>query len=73
MLSRVKMSTSKKKAAAAIILPSTAKLVSSPCPIKIRAGKEGYVQLNLHIKPGAKISRVAEITESYIGLQVKES
>lgn len=40
-------------------------------PIKFRTDKEGFVQLNLHVKPGAKISRVAEITENHIGLQVK--
>lgn len=28
------------------------------------------MQLNLHVKPGAKVSRVAEITENHIGLQV---
>jgi hypothetical protein len=42
-------------------------------PIKFRADKEGFVQLNLHVKPGAKISKIAEITEDYIGLQVKRS
>ena len=41
-------------------------------PIKFRTDKEGFVQLNLHVKPGAKVSRVAEITENHIGLQVND-
>jgi hypothetical protein len=36
-------------------------------PIKFR---DGAVQLNLHVKPGAKVSRIADITENHIGLQV---
>lgn len=46
------------------------KLSQSLSPIKFRSDKEGYVQLSLHVKPGAKVSRIAEITENYIGLQV---
>lgn len=40
--------------------------------IKFRTDREGFVQLALHVKPGSKTSRVAEITEKYIGLQVNE-
>lgn len=65
------MSSAKKKAAAtSSVLPVTATTVKSLSPIKLRTDKEGFVQLSLHVKPGAKVSRVAEITESYIGLQV---
>ena len=39
--------------------------------IKFRTDMDGFVQLSLHVKPGSKVSRVAEITEKYIGLQVK--
>jgi hypothetical protein len=40
-------------------------------PIKFRTDKAGFVQLNLHVKPGAKVTKVAEINENHIGLQVK--
>lgn len=38
--------------------------------VKLRTDKPGFVQINLHVKPGAKISRVAEITDDHIGIQV---
>lgn len=64
------MSSAKKGSKNVNIKPPTS--VPAPSgPIKLRTDKEGFVQLNLHVKPGAKISRVAEITENHIGLQVK--
>lgn len=65
------MSSNKKSKKSNILTPTTTVSSSSTSgPIKFRTDKEGFVQLYLHVKPGAKVSRVAEITEKHIGLQV---
>jgi uncharacterized protein YggU (UPF0235/DUF167 family) len=38
--------------------------------VQLRKDKPGHLQINLHVKPGAKITRVAEITDECIALQV---
>lgn len=53
------------------IINSTTVLNVKTEAIKFRTDMDGFVQLSLHVKPGSKVSRVAEITEKYIGLQVK--
>lgn len=42
----------------------------APSPIKFRTDKPGYFQITLHVKPGARVSRVAEITPDFVGAQV---
>ncbi len=41
--------------------------------IKFRSDKPGFFQLALHVKPGAKQSRIAEITDDFIGVQVRSN
>lgn len=43
----------------------------APSPIKFRTDKPGFFQLALHVKPGARVSRVAEITPDFVGVQVR--
>lgn len=50
--------------------PEPGELVRVSEAVKFRTDKPGFVQINLHVKPGAKVSRVAEITDNHIGLQV---
>ena len=49
-----------------------AALPVSESPIKIRKDMPNHFQLQLHVKPGAKISRIAEMTPQFIGVQVKQ-
>ena len=62
------MSSSKanKSKLPSVTLP-TPVVTPSRVPIKF---KDGALQLNLHVKPGAKVSRVADMNENQIGLQV---
>lgn len=53
-------------------IPLTTSEIIPTGPIRARLDKGDCVQLNLHVKPGAKVTKVAEITETYIGLQVKQ-